>query len=405
LASGLTAAGQGEAAAQEGTLAGQAQRTQSLMQQLAMARQAREDAITNQLHQSTTDLNRVKTAAGGFKPTPPPVPGWHYDETNQTWVQKPTMGTPPSASPPEGDTPQGGPVQPPSPTAPTLRMPTLVPTGLAKKPAPMTPHTFTEDGQAVQGFASGGKFFRADGTPATGKIGVYQAPDRTTVLVSDPSNPSAAPTITRRANLKGGEQAPQPGGAQARATQTLGEIGLTEMEQAHKTMLPIEADLKSGKIPLTGLDQFMRDVGNNFTADDMKSTAARAIALTRLGQVNPRMAEYARAGIQYAEGESKFDKRPSDFRTKMAEFLSTVPTGFTPQMVDNIQSRRDRMVTRARKTFGGTSSVAPDAGADPHTDFATRALALQKAGLGKAAIAAQLADEGWDVATGTKKAP
>ncbi len=142
--------------------------------------------------------------------------------------------------------------------------------------------------------------------------------------------------------------------------------GLNDMEFASTQMPEFERRLRDGSASLTGLDQFTKDVGNSFNSDGVKADAARAIALTRLNKTNPELARYVRLGLKYAEGESMMTQRPSDFRTKMAAFLATAPTGdYTQagspmqQMLDDIAAGREAQVKAMRQSIGGPTYVRP----------------------------------------------
>jgi len=153
------------------------------------------------------------------------------------------------------------------------------------------------------------------------------------------------------------------GGAMGKVSIGRVRTGLTDMEMAGQNMPEFEQKLKEGTASMTGVDQFIKDVGNSFTADGVKADAARALALARLNKKNPELARYVRWGLKYAEGESMISQRPSDFRTKMAAFLATAPTGDyrTNQalqgMLGDIAQGREAQTKAMRESVGGTSYV------------------------------------------------
>lgn len=128
--------------------------------------------------------------------------------------------------------------------------------------------------------------------------------------------------------------------AQNMATEALLRSSVSEMNNADKYMREYEAELVSGKKSINGLSQFMGGLGNAFTHDDPASRAIQNTALTALNKINPDLARYIRRGLSFAEGEAGISKRPSDFRTKMATFLSTAASGASPEMITDIQGRR-----------------------------------------------------------------
>lgn len=137
---------------------------------------------------------------------------------------------------------------------------------------------------------------------------------------------------------------PNPGSksqnAQNMAAEALLRSSVSEMTNADKFMQSYEQDLASGKKSINGLAQFMGGIGNSFTHDDPASRAIQNTALTALNKINPDLARYIRRGLSFAEGEAGISKRPSDFRTKMAAFLSTAASGASPDMITDIQGRR-----------------------------------------------------------------
>lgn len=141
---------------------------------------------------------------------------------------------------------------------------------------------------------------------------------------------------------------PHPGSsaqnAQNMAAEALLRSSVSEMTNADQFMKSYEGDLASGKKSINGLAQFMAGVGNSFTHDDPASRAAQNAALFVLNHQNPDLARYIRRGLSFAEGEAGISKRPSDFRTKMAAFLSTAASGASPDMISDIQGRRNSIL-------------------------------------------------------------
>lgn len=170
-----------------------------------------------------------------------------------------------------------------------------------------------------------------------------QGEDRTLVQVEGPDGPIWVP----RAQAAGMsvKKSGAAGTAQNAANEALLRASVGEMHNADSFMREYENDLASGKKSINGLAQFMGGLGNSFTHDDPGSRAIQNSALTALNKLNPDLARYIRRGLSFAEGEAGISKRPSDFRTKMATFLSTAASGASPEMIQDIQGRRASILT------------------------------------------------------------
>ena len=160
--------------------------------------------------------------------------------------------------------------------------------------------------------------------------------------------------------------------AQNAAAEALLRSSVSEMHNAHSFMKDYENELASGTKSINGLSQFMGGVGNAFTHDDPASRAIQNTALTVLNKMNPDLARYIRRGLSFAEGEAGISKRPSDFRTKMAAFLSTAASGASPDMIHDIQGRRTSILNPLQDVVAnmGTKTSTPSipSGKTPHLD-------------------------------------
>lgn len=138
--------------------------------------------------------------------------------------------------------------------------------------------------------------------------------------------------------------------------------GIADMNTADAGMLPYETKLMNGTASIDGLNQITGRMANAFTHDDPFSQTLQSTALSILDRVNPELARYLRQGLTFAEGESMISQRPSDFRTKMAAFLSTAASGASKDLVLDIQHRRKNMLTRLNPLFpesGAAKGVSP----------------------------------------------
>lgn len=220
---------------------------------------------------------------------------------------------------------------------------------IPQKVAEPAPHTITTR-QGIMQWNPATKKYEATG---------FDAPDRQEpvqiVAAAQPNADGTPGTPTYFRVPKDGGPAtpiagivPQPGSraqnAQNMAAEALLRSSVSEMTNADKYMQSYEHDLASGKKSINGLAQFIGGIGNSFTHDDPASRAIQNTALTALNKVNPDLARYIRRGLSFAEGEAGISKRPSDFRTKMAAFLSTAASGASPDMIQDIQGRRQSIL-------------------------------------------------------------
>jgi hypothetical protein len=147
------------------------------------------------------------------------------------------------------------------------------------------------------------------------------------------------------------------GSAINRAANARLSAAVSEMNNAHAGLGEYEAALVSGKANISGLSQFLSATANSFTHDDPASRAIQSTALAVLNRKNPDLGRYIRRGLSFAEGESMITQRPSDFRTKMAAFLSMAATNASPEMVADIQSRRNSIMGPLNETVKPTSAT------------------------------------------------
>lgn len=134
------------------------------------------------------------------------------------------------------------------------------------------------------------------------------------------------------------------------------QAAVGEMNNAHNGMAEFEKSLADGTRKISAPAQLLQRVGNAFTHDDPLSQLTQSGALSALNASDPLLARYIRRGLSFAEGESMISQRPSDFRTKMAAFLSTAASGASPEMIHDIQSRRTSILNPLNET------VMPGAG-------------------------------------------
>lgn len=231
----------------------------------------------------------------------------------------------------------------------------------------------TPDVERLGSMDEGGNYYGADQAPLTGGFRGYRQPLRDPVAdhlaerKDDVANPlpataggdryvftSGADGILRGNTATGtleptGQQSKPPLTRIESATQDAARkrmsAAVSEMNNAHTGLTAYEERLRNGTASISGLEQFGGRIANTFTHDDPASMAIQATALTALNKVNPELARYIRRSLSFAEGESMISQRPSDYRTKLSAFLSGASAGADAGMIDDIQSRRNSIMT------------------------------------------------------------
>lgn len=156
--------------------------------------------------------------------------------------------------------------------------------------------------------------------------------------------------------------------AQQELTRARAEAAVSEMNNGASYMHEFEQKLASGQAKIGNAGQILGSIANTFTHDDPASKAIQNSALSALNKTNPDLARYIRRALSFAEGESMISSRPSDFRTRMSAFLSAVSNGATPDMISDIESRRNSILTPLNRIYAQPSSgsraptAAPSAG-------------------------------------------
>lgn len=253
---------------------------------------------------------------------------------------------------------------------------------LSAKPK-RTAEKFMTGGKAVQGSVDeSGTYYDAAGNPVTeaapfaapsapipgtpewkameierAKIAAqygYHAPPQASYTPVTLGGENGQPPVIKPFNTRTGEVGPVVGTAKPAVTRVESAMNVasnarltaavSEMNNAHDNMDQYEAELASGQANINGLQQFLAATGSSFSHDDPASRLVQTQALALLNSSNPELARYIRRGLSFAEGESMVSNRPSDFRTKMSQFLSTAASGASPDMIQDIQSRRKALL-------------------------------------------------------------
>jgi hypothetical protein len=122
------------------------------------------------------------------------------------------------------------------------------------------------------------------------------------------------------------------------------------MRDAHDKMKRFEVKVASKQISYTDLDFFrgklatMYDDANKETGlghyVPFFGTATGSAVLARLNRTNPDLANYLQSAAFWALEESVLANRPSDFRTKMDEFVSAIKPDAKVQSIHDLWTAR-----------------------------------------------------------------
>lgn len=220
-----------------------------------------------------------------------------------------------------------------------------------------------------------GNYQTVAGQPVeAGKLTRYTAPPNAApsqlVDIDDPKNPGQkikAWADPRKLSVTPTEfKAPASvglGSAINKSSEARASAATSEMNNAHNGMASYEKGLADGTITIKAPAQLLQRMANSFTHDDPISQTAQSAALVLLNTQDKELARYIRRGLSFAEGESMISQRPSDFRTKLAAFLSTAASGASPEMIADIQSRRNSILTPLNEIYRPAPSAGRGGGA------------------------------------------
>lgn len=316
---GLTAATEGAGGYLQGQQQGQDRATKSLMSTLELLRQQKEDEEKKTLQSAQIGNYNSEVSHRAAQDRAQAEGKPFYDSVRGVMIY------------PHGSAdlaPQGG-----LPVAQTdaLRTPTV--RRLDLPPRPVTPRNIDPNSDA--GIAAATK--KAEGAAkAAATYGVEQT-----------TGPEGTPVFSRRIDAPGqqAKTTTRVESATNTAAQARLEAAVSEMNNAHSNMSKYEARLANGTAKINAGAQVLGRVANAFTHDDPLSQLTQSGALSALNKTDPDLARYIRRGLSFAEGESMISQRPSDFRTKMAAFLSQAGSNASPEMIADIQGRRNSILT------------------------------------------------------------
>ena len=127
--------------------------------------------------------------------------------------------------------------------------------------------------------------------------------------------------------------------------------GIAGMTDADEKMRNYELKVAQKVADVTDKDYFQGQIVQMYSDHAKQSgivghiipffgTAAGTQMLERLNKTNPDYANYLQAAAQWALEESLLSNRPSDFRTKMDEFISAVKPGAKTQSIHDLWKSR-----------------------------------------------------------------
>lgn len=167
-----------------------------------------------------------------------------------------------------------------------------------------------------------------------------------------------SPAEQRRLELEGrrvalAEQEAAQGGKQDPIAMRT-RAGMNEMLIADQGMRDFEQKFRAGEVKITVSQNVLRALATQFANEKTPiGEIIKSSSYKTLAETNPDLVEYMRNVDSFAEGESMITSRPSNFRTKMAQFLSGVSAGSPPEVVNRVQQRRRGLLDPMVKGYAG----------------------------------------------------
>ncbi len=113
------------------------------------------------------------------------------------------------------------------------------------------------------------------------------------------------------------------------------------LHQANDQMTPYEESVRNKGASFDGLDYFKTQMGRMYDAKGIVDPAIHSAVMAQLGAQNPALANYLQNGEMWALEESSIPgSRPSDFRTKLDAFVSSLKPNASDQMINSVQRGR-----------------------------------------------------------------
>lgn len=181
--------------------------------------------------------------------------------------------------------------------------------------------------------------------------------------------------------------------------------GLAGMRGAMDRMNAYEDKIKAGKVDMGGWDAvgktWLGSVGTDPTQQGGKGTLAYGI----LAKQDPELAQYLTDAEMVAEGEQAVQQRPSDFRQKTSQFLSSVRGGAgSTANIDAVRTRRDAVYDAIAGVLKPSGTGARAGGPGPSTGNITLGAGAKVVAPGPADAVLLLRRADWDTAAADARA-
>jgi hypothetical protein len=113
------------------------------------------------------------------------------------------------------------------------------------------------------------------------------------------------------------------------------------LHNAHQGMTGYEEKVRNKTASFDGMDYWKNTVAQMYDAHGIKDKAIHATVMANLGKSNPDLANYIQNAEMWALEESSIPgSRPSDFRTKLDAFVSSLKPNASDEMINSIQRGR-----------------------------------------------------------------
>lgn len=173
------------------------------------------------------------------------------------------------------------------------------------------------------------------------------APDRSLTLVADPKNPNGPGIYVARADALGQHA---PAAASSGKITGLGSGGIVgvgksiasvnSMHIAHDAMSAFEND-PNLRAHYGAAKHFETLLAGQFDAHGMIDEGVMSKALADLGKNDPELANYFQNGFLWALEDANLSGRPSDFRTRLDHFVSSLKPNMPAGALKSMQAGRE----------------------------------------------------------------
>lgn len=187
--------------------------------------------------------------------------------------------------------------------------------------------------------------------------------DRSLTLVEDPANPKGPGVYVPRAQAVGKHA---PAGAGSGMITGLGSGGIVgvgraiasvkSMHLADQQMKAFENDPQA-TAHYGAAKAFEQSLASHFDAHGMIDEGTMSSALSDLNKNDPGLANYMQNAYLWALEEANLSGRPSDFRTRLDHFVSSLKPNMGPQARASMQAGRTERLNGYDETMPALSAV------------------------------------------------